>query len=234
MQEREVKERVVAIKKKIPYMYNGNVMYIDGSNTYCLEDEKCRKISKDYYYMEYIFTDHYIVCDASCGPLFGEFDDSKLKFKYGVIALQRDMEGKIIPMAEKEVVPMLYDRLVPGNLDIVIGCGEDGKWTYIACNPGTVNGGKQLVPAVLEHACAFSLEYEGFAECSVDGVDGYLHRSCNMEIEKLTSDDLLTREEVEYMISCLDVDNIIYSITELGKAYSHKRENQSKTLKRTK
>ena len=62
------------------------------------------------------------------------------------------------------------------------------------------------MPVVLEHAVPFSIEYEGFAECSVDGVVGYLPRDCQPRTS-LSSLELLTEEQVKCILAFLEIQN---------------------------
>jgi len=189
---------------------NGNIDYNTNIQKRHLQDEDGKKISNDYYYMEWIGGEHYIVCDitsSQCGMEYqDEFDDSKLSFKCGVICLKKDDKGNIIPMSESVVVPIIYDRISGNNLNTITAYANNGHLTYIDIDPQSQNYGKQLVPVVLEHAVPFSTEYEGFAECSINGIIGYLPRNCQ-PFTKISPLDLLTKEQVEYLLSHLDMDN---------------------------
>lgn len=217
---KNIVEDVIESEEKSPYIdEKGNVEYRSGSNKVCLatgevvEDEDVlKKLSKDYYYMEPIYGDDleelYIVSDVVSSQLIDieeEFDNSKLSFKYGIIALLRDENGNIIPMAEKLVVPIIYDEISENN-DKTVTAKANGYLTYIDIDPKSVNYGKQLVPVVLEHAVPFSIEYEGFAECSVDGVVGYLPRDCQPRTS-LSSLELLTEEQVKCILAFLEIQN---------------------------
>lgn len=105
-------------------------------------------------------------------------------------------------MGEKVVVPLLYDRIVENNLKSVTAY-VNNHLTYIDINPNSENYGKQLVPAVLEHAVPFSVDHEEFAECSVCGTVGYLPHNCQPRTT-LSPFDLLTEEQVEYLLSDLE------------------------------
>ena len=103
--------------------------------------------------------------------------------------------------------------------------------TYIDINPNSENYGKQLVPAVLEHAVPFSVDYEGFAECSVCGTAGYLPRNCQPRTT-LSPLDLLTEEQVEYLLADLESSSDDLNESAVNK-YSELTGN-AKTLKITK
>lgn len=181
---------------------NGNVDYVKNIQKSHLQDENCIRISKDYYYMECIGGNHYIVSDISSS----QNGMSKLAFKYGVIRLKNDGNGNIVPMAESIVVPIIYDKISPNNLNTVTAYANKGHFTYIDIDSQSQNYGKQLVPAVLEHAVPFSVKYEGFAECSVNGVTGYLPRNCQ-PFTKISPLDLLNEEQVKYLLSYFDMNN---------------------------
>ncbi len=222
MEKRDITEEIVEMESTEKCSYideNGNVAYRDGSNKVYLAVKtmsengiKLNRVTKDYYYMEQIcdddFDDHYIVGDVVTNHLFDfdeVFDSSKFFFQFGVIALQRDENKNIIPMGEKVVVPILYDDIAENNLQTVTAQVDD-HLTYIDINPNSENYGKQLVPVVLEHAVPFSVDYEGFAECSVCGVTGYLPRECKPRTS-LNPLELLTEEQVKYLLPRLESSN---------------------------
>lgn len=180
------------------------------------ESYKNVPITRDYYNIEHLFDDHYIVCDVAYDGILSydaEFDNSKLSFKYGIIVLQRDEQNKIIPMQEKIVVPILYDRISTNNENTVTA--YLGQYlTYIDVNPNSEHYGKQLVPIVLEHAVPFSVDYEGFAECSVNGVVGYLPRNCKPK-DTLKPSDLLTEDQVKVLSNETLYSNALTKFEEL-------------------
>ena len=108
-------------------------------------------------------------------------------------------------MGEKIVVPILYDEISENNLKSVTAYANN-RLTYIDIDPNSENYGKQLIPVVLEHAVPFSVDYEGFAECSVNGVVGYLPRNCKPRIT-LKPLDLLTEEQVEHLLPYFESSN---------------------------
>ncbi len=239
-------EKLIDSTKKISYIdEEGNISYINGTNKFCLAIEEIverkkvmRKLSKDYYLMEPIYGEGleelYIVCDAVCGQFLEyaeDFDNSTLSFKYGIIAIQRDEKGNIIPMGEKIVVPILYDGISENNLKSVTAY-ENNRLTYIDIDPNSENYGKQLVPVVLEHAVPFSVDYEGFAECSVNGFVGYLPRNCKPK-STLKPSDLLTEEQVKYLLPYFELtNNFLHDSTESVNKYCE-LTGGAKTLKLT-
>ena len=206
---------------------NGNVAFTQELNKFCLsieenmrEADSLKKVTKDYYYMSEIFDDCFIVSDVHCNQNLGykdKYDDSRLTFKFGVIMLQRDEKGNIIPMAEKIVVPILYDDISMGNLKTIIAFVKD-SCTYIDINPESENFGKQLVPTVLGHALPFAEKYEGFAECSVDGVSGYLPRNCQHKTS-ISKEELLTEEQVKCILTFLENEENIFD-SELSNVFA--------------
>jgi len=206
-------ETVTSITTKSPYIDSmGNISYKEGIEKYCIsigqngrENVKGNRLSKEYYYMSELFDDHYAVCDVYSNQSLEQFDDSRLSFKFGVIALQRDSVGNIIPMGEKVVVPIVYDDMYGSSLGTIIGLVNDHS-TYIDINPNSENYGEQLVPAVLDDAYPFSAKYHGFAECSVDGVRGYLPRDCEPRTS-LSPSQLLTEEQVQNTLLYSEIDS---------------------------
>ncbi len=168
------------------------------------------QLTRDYWNIIELWDDHYVVCDLTASGC--DLDDINeytmereiealqptIKFQVGVIKLQRNKKGEVVPFAEKTIVPIMYDRISENNEDSLTAY-INGKLTYIDLNPKSSNYGKQIVPAILEHAVPFNVDYDGFAECSVDGITGYLPRNCNPR-EQLKSSDLLTEEQVQYLL----------------------------------
>lgn len=183
---------------------NGNVEYNTNISKTHLEDRSGEIITNDYYFIDWLGGDHYIICDVTSNQhgmdYAEEFDSSKLSFKYGVICLRRDEEGKVIPRAEVVVVPVIYDKISANNLKSITVYGNNGRLSYVDLDPGSEYYGKQLVPVVLEHAVPFSTQYEGFAECSVSGVTGFLPRNLIPRTE-LSPLDLLTKDQVCYLLT---------------------------------
>lgn len=168
------------------------------------------QLTRDYWNIIELWDDHYVVCDLNASGCYlddiNEYTieseiaaiEPQIKFQFGVIKLQRNEKGEVVPFTEKTIVPIMYDRISENNEDSLTAY-SNGKLTYIDLNPKSSNYGKQIVPAILEHAVPFSVDYDGFAECSVDGITGYLPRNCNPR-EQLKSSDLLTEEQVQYLL----------------------------------
>ncbi len=194
--------------KKIPVLEvteDGNVC----ENNYKLHLEKDGiQLTRDYWNIIELWDDHFVVCDLNvsgcCLDDINEYTmweleslKPQIKFQFGVIKLQRNKKGEVVPLAEETIVPIIYDSISENNQDSLTAY-SNGKLTYIDLNPKSSNYGKQIVPAVLEHAAPFDVAYDSFAECSVDGITGYLPRNCTPR-EQLKGSDLLTEEEVQYL-----------------------------------
>ena len=154
----------------------------------CLQNSKGERVTNYYYGMESLWGDYYVVRDIS---------PRELKYKYGVIRLKRE-NGVVIPMKEETVVPIMYDRIAENNTKTVTGYAND-RLTYIELDEKSENFGKQIVPAVLSQAVPFECDYEGFAECTVDGVNGYLPRNFTPKTE-IEGEELLTEAQVKKII----------------------------------
>lgn len=186
---------------------DGNVLK-QNNKLHLVKDDT--QLTRDYWNIIELWDDQYIVCDLNSSGCYLEDINkyttgseieargSKIKFQFGIIKLQRNKQGEVIPFSEKTIVPVMYDRISISNDDTLIAY-INGKLTYIDFDPESLYYGKQIVPAILEHAVPFSVNYEGFAECSVEGVTGYLPRNCNPR-EQLKSSDLLTEEQVRYLL----------------------------------
>ncbi len=167
-------------------------------------------LTRDYWSIIEISDDFYIVCDLNASGCFlddlNEFYLEKeiailkptMKFKYGVIKLVRDEKGEVIPFNEKTIVPIMYDRITESNEDTLIAY-SNGKMTYLDFDSESSNYGKQIIPAVLDTAVPFDVHYPGFAECSIDGVVGYIPRNCKPR-HNLEASDLLTESQVEFLL----------------------------------
>lgn len=169
------------------------------------------QLTRDYWNIIELWDDQYIICDLGISGCYLENIDenhinvmmslnsqARIKFQFGVIKLQREKNGEVIPFSESTIVPVIYDGIAENNEASLTAC-SNGKFTYIDLNPESLNYGKQIVPAVLEHAVPFNVGYEGFAQCSIDGVVGYLPRNCSPR-KTLESSDLLTKEQVQYLL----------------------------------
>ena len=214
-----------------PYINKeGNVDVRNINPKFLLIDHSGKSISRYYDGMFDLGNDHFAVSqithelryysDYNYYDIIGnEVEIVNPKFKWGVIQIQRDKTGNIIPHAEKLVVNYLYDRISSNNLQTATAYAN-GKLTYLDLNPDNLHYGAQLVPCILSHAVPFSTQYQGFAECSIDNVTGYLPRT-NRPICSITSQELLTENQVFYLSKYLQGDLGVCLGEETTKAYFH-------------
>ena len=184
---------------------NGNVDRHSNSHYSFLEKDG-KRISNSYLYIEGVeIPDHYIVAGfTSTQPNIDQdweyyegVDKKQLALKYGIICLTRDEHGWILPMQEELVVPYLYDNITNSNLEAVTAyVGE--KLTYVDLAKKSPSYGVQLVPAVLDHAVPFCVPYEGFAECSINGIVGYISRAMKPRLS-IEGKDLLSEDDVKHL-----------------------------------
>ena len=171
-------------------VYSNKKHLVSGKNVY----------SRSYYYIEKIDEYHYIYGDIIYNGILNlsDIDKNLFQFKYGIFKLKTDKDGNILPEQEEIIVPAIFDDISLNNLNTVTVYGNSGHLSYLDINPESPNYGKLLVPIILERACPFDTTYEGFAECSIDGICGYLPR--NMQsIEEISPNDLLTEDEVKIL-----------------------------------
>lgn len=163
--------------------------------------------SKSYYYIEEIGDYHYIFGDIIYNGIlnFSDIDKNLFQFKYGIFKLKTDQSGNIIPEQDEIVVPAIFDDISLNNLNTVTVYGNNGHLSYLDIDPNSPYYGQLLAPIILERACPFSTSYEGFAECSINGITGYLPR--NMQpVGEISSNDLLTEDEVKVLSQVINND----------------------------
>lgn len=212
---------IIKEKVSIPFINEeGNLDYNNDQYKCFLENQNHKIISQEYECMLDLGNDHFAVCDIVediqyfTNPesahdryydiLHEEYEISNSKLKWGVIKINRDEKGNIIPKSETMIIPYLYDRISENNLKTAT-LYYNGKLTYLDLEEESENYGQQLVPCILEHAVPFGTEYDGFAQCSINGVTGYLPRNCR-KMEVLKSDDLLTKNQMFYLSNYLSGD----------------------------
>lgn len=170
-----------------------------------LKNENDEIISHQYQCMLYLGNDHFAVCnvmpdiqyfmdgystdDRYYGIIREEYKVHNTKLKWGVIRVNRNEHGSIIPGAERMVIPYLYDRITENNLKTAIAYSNN-KVTYLDIDRDSKNYGQQIVPCILDHAEPFSTQYERFAKCSINGKTGYLPRNCKFK-DYIESKELL-------------------------------------------
>lgn len=132
---------------------------------------------------------------------------------YGVMALERDQNGLIIPHSDTLVVPYLYSNFEFGGLKTLIASimvKGYPHYTYVDIDPKSRSYGKQLVPMLLTEASAYkesNNEFKGFARCRYKGKVGYLPRNVFPIYEDIPS----------RMLSSLIVKRISSTVAEANK-----------------
>ena len=186
-----------------------------------LKNENDEIISHQYQCMLYLGYDHFAVCnvmydvqylmdgysadDRYYGIIQEEYKVNNPKLKWGVIRLNRNEQGIIIPGAETMIIPYIYDRISENNEKTATAYSH-GKLTYLDIDRDSENYAQQLVPCILEHAVPFSTEYDDFAECSINGITGYLPRNCKAK-EVIDGNELLTNNQVWYLSKYLNSES---------------------------
>lgn len=177
-------------------------------------------ISKEYLYLEWIDNDTYIFGELSASlpagwELTGDIDSN---IRYGILRLQRDEKGNIIPKGEKVMVQAIYEDISQNNCKTVTAKTQYG-YTYFDYEKGF-----QLVPGILKHAVPFDTEYEGFAECSINENEvGFLPRNAE-PVTKVENIILFTEKEVQ-ALTCKYYDDMIAADEKMkrstGSTYSY-------------
>lgn len=194
----------VDIRPLIYIDYMGNVAESEEKYQYVLVNESQEEISRRYDYTEELNDDHYIVSSAVAAiDRHNDEVSPRAEFKFGVIRLTRDDNGKVIPFNEKIVVPFIYDGIKSGEENTAIAAiihGKSNRFTYIDLDLESKNYGKQLLPVGLKSASWFGRDYKGFAECEFAlGGERYIPRNYEPR-QEATYADLLTKEEVECLL----------------------------------
>ena len=186
-----------------------------------LKNENDEIISHQYECMLYLGYDHFAVCnvmynvkyfvnqysadDRYYDILHEEYKVNNSKLKWGVIRVNRNEQGIIIPGAETMVIPYIYDRISENN-EKTATAYSNGKLTYLDIDRDSENYGQQLVPCILERAVPFSTQYDGFAECSINCRTGYLPRNCKAK-EYIDGKELLTASQAKYLSKYLNSES---------------------------
>lgn len=183
-----------------------------------LKNENDEIISHQYQCMLYLGDDHFAVCnvmydvqylmdgysadDRYYGIVNEEYKINNPKLKWGVIRVNRNEQGIIIPGAETMIIPYIYDRISENN-EKTATAYNDEKLTYLDIDRDSEKYGQQLVPCILEHAVPFSTEYDDFAECSIKGITGYLPRNCKAK-DDIDGKELLTENQTRLLSKYLN------------------------------
>lgn len=195
------------VKEKVATTFignDGNLHFHKENYRFFLKDEDDEIISHQYYCMIFLGDDHFAICDIINDIRFssdynyydivkGDYEMATPKMKWGVMRLNRNNEGKIIPKGETMIISPMYDRISENNLKTATAF-NCGNLTYLDIDRDSSSYGQQLVPCLLSHAGSFDIEYDGFAQCSINGVVRYLPRNCK-DKETIEIDDLLTETQ---------------------------------------
>lgn len=237
----------IIVKEKVATSFiaaDGNIRVNTDREQFFLKNEDDEIISHQYYCMIFLGDDHFAVCDLISDVNFwadyneydiikGEYEATTPKMKWGVMRINRDDSGSIIPGAETMVVPYLYDRISPNNLKTATVQSDNG-FSYLDLDISRSTYGQQLVPCVLNHAVEFCVKYEGFAECSIHNIVGYLPRNCKAR-ESIQSGELLTKNQAiclskSYLNGlagyCLDSETIMSYFNLTGESPIQEKEAQ--------
>ncbi len=160
-----------------------------------------KPLTNSYYEIESLGDDHYAVCELvyntheflSYDNFIDKEHDVKASFKWGIIRLKRNEKGNIMPFKETLVFPFVYDRIAPNN-EKTATAYVNNHLVYLDLDK-TMNYGKQLSPAILDHAAPFNITFKGFAECSINGKIGYIPRNIKF-LEHLDESYLLDYDQV--------------------------------------
>lgn len=200
---------------------NGNCHYNDDKCKCFLKNENNEILSHQYQCMLYLGDDHFAVCDVAYDIQYfvdgytaddryyeivkKEYEINNPKLKWGVIRINRNEQGMIIPGAETMIIPYIYDRISRNNEKTATAYSNE-KLTYLDIDHDSENYGQQLVPCILEHAVPFSTEYDGFAECSINETTGYLPRNCKIK-EAIDENELLTDNQARALSKYLNSES---------------------------
>lgn len=201
------KEKISIEHQYIRYISGGNIVESEEFFNYVLVNEQQEVISREYDYIEKLYDDHYIVDNAVVTiDRDKKVPETIAKVQCGVIRLNRDDNGRVIPYSEKTIVPFVFDNIHASNSNTVIAVITSECWsgypryTYIDLDLGSKNYGQPLLPVILDSAESFGQDYEGFAKCRLYGEDRYVPRNCE-PMQKVKSDDLLTETEVKCLLN---------------------------------
>ena len=216
------------VNEKVPSTIigeDGNWHYSTDKYKCFLKNENYEIISHQYQCMIYLGSDHFAVCDVMYDVQYfmnkysaddryysiiqEEYEVQNQKLKWGIIRVNRNKQGAIIPGAETIIIPYLYDRISENNLKTATAY-NNGKLTYLDIDKDSETYGQQLVPCILEHATPFSTQYDGFAECSINGKTGYLPRNCKIK-KHIEGNELLSNNQTELILKYLTKDNFVLS-----------------------
>lgn len=200
------------IKKLVPVtmVYEDGNFYTDKYNCECCLKNEKGLLSQEYQCILDLGDDHFAVCkvfsrvnylrdgtadERYYGIVGNEYEITDVGLKWGVIRVNRNEKGEIIPGCETLVVPYVYDRISSNN-EKTATVYNNGKLTYLDIDVNSKSYGKQLAPCYFDHAVPFSTQIEGFAECSLEETTGYLPRNCKPK-EMLYGSELLKYKQAQ-------------------------------------
>lgn len=194
---------------------NGNIDY-----SYCIEKDVLKTLQGDvvshkYLQIIHLFDDHFAVLGIptkhkQCfynNDYNADYEIYSKKLKWGIIRINRDSEGKIIPKQETMVFPFIYNSICNSNLKTVFASEisiDKFKHTYLDLDVESNSYGHQLVPCILEFAYTYDFDFKtrdnrmAFAICKIDDKTRFIPRNI-IARTKITADDLLTEEEVVFL-----------------------------------
>ena len=189
--------------KKLENMAVGTIRQV-------LKDENGNIITLPYYSIKRLSRDHYVVLDVADTvnsdeaayyegvPVTNQIPGDSLKLKFGIIRVNRDSRGNIIPFAEEKVFPCICNSIVDGSCETAILENYKGRYHYLELDITSKNYGKPLVLSSLKSAKPFDDRL--FAECSFSGkyYKGYIPRDVS-RVEISNNRDLLSSNEVRYL-----------------------------------
>lgn len=203
---------------------NGNIDNSDYREKYVIKNSKGYVCSHQYLKLEYLCEDHFAVLGTppKYDQWYAEDEDyvDKLgtaELKWGVIRINRDSEGNIIPNNETFVFPCLYEWIYDSNFKTAM-VGARFSWavykqTYLDLDINKKSYGHQLLPCLLDETDKFEEINDKIvvACCMMNGSYFYIPRNMP-RTDKIEITDLLQESEIELLYKSYDetlVDRIL-------------------------
>ena len=213
-----MEENLVICRGKISTPFiddNGNIKSHTEESRYYLKNAITRdRLSQHYYDMRDLGNDHYAVAKVKYDFQYNIVEDlpyipyrakiSKPEMKWGVIRVNRDQFGNIIPKSETLIVPWIYYNIYANNSKTAIVSYK--HLTYLDLDQSRSTYGKQLIPCILNNLEPFDEMYKGFARCSIQTVYGFLPRDCLVK-ESIKSSELLNKNQASNISKYLNGSN---------------------------
>lgn len=161
------------------------------SPKYYFADKNKNRLSQNFYSIEQLDDIHYIVSDldfmyslgydeweSQYGSKFVASDIDNFKFHYGVVSI-KDKTVKV-------VVPIVYNRVVISNDDVVIVYSDalhtnDNKLGAINLDINSAQYGMTIIPTICDSLCDFNLDYKGYAYARINNTEGYLSKEIDVQ-----------------------------------------------------